>query len=295
MVAAPFEYVVAASYDEAVQALVEGGEDAKLIAGGQSLVPMMNLRIVRPSVLIDINPADGRPPELDGSVLRLGALTRHRTLLEDPAVGRHCPLLAQAVRHVGNVRVRSRGTIGGSLAHGDPTAEIGASLLVLDAEAGVLGPTGSRTVAVRDLFVSYLTTTLEPTEVLTEVRVPVRASGQGFGFREMVRRSSDLAIVAVAARVDLDDAGEVVRSAQVALAGVSDTVVLADPALLADLAGTAAGEASLAQAGAALADAVEPESDVHASGAYRRRLVEVLTRRALRDAYDGARDVTGAT
>ena len=294
MVAASFEYVSAASYDEAVQRLVEHGGDAKIVAGGQSLVPMLNLRIVRPSVLIDINPAGSRPPEVDGSVLRLGALTRHSTLLEDPVVRRHCPLLAEAVRHVGNVRVRNRGTIGGSLAHADPTAEIGACALVLDADVVVRGPASSRTVAVADLFVSYLTTTLEATEVVTDVLVPVLARGQGWGFREMVRRSSDLAIVAVAARVDLDDAAEVVRSVQISLAGVSDRVVLADPALFAELVGTSGDDASLARVAAAVADAVSPESDVHASGAYRSRLVDVLTRRALRDAFDRARNLAEA-
>jgi aerobic carbon-monoxide dehydrogenase medium subunit len=291
MGAGPFEYMSVASYDEAVDALLEHGDEAKVIAGGQSLVPMMNLRLVRPSVLIDINAVDARLPETEGSTLRLPGLTRHRTLLEDSLVRRHCPLLAEAVRHVGNVRVRTRGTIGGSLAHADPTAEIGASVLVLDARVVTQGPSGLRTLAARELFVSYLTTTLAPAEIITEVLVPTTRSRQGWGFREMVRRSSDLAIVAVAARADLEEGDDVTRSVEVSLAGVADRVLLVEPALLADLVGTAPDEATIGRVATAVADSVRPASDVHASAEYRRRLVGVLTRRALRDAFERAAQV----
>jgi aerobic carbon-monoxide dehydrogenase medium subunit len=287
VVAPPFEYVSVAAYDEAVEALATYGEDAKILAGGQSLVPMMNLRIVRPSALVDVNRVPTDRPILEGSFLRLGAVTRHRTLLDDTLVRRHCPLLAEAVRNVGNVRVRTRGTIGGSLAHADPTAEIGACALVLDAELTALSRRGSRTIPVRELFVTYLTTCLEPDEVVTEVRVPVIRQGEGWGFREMVRRSSDLAIVAVAARLELDET-KVVRSADLSVAGVADRVVLAAPALLGPLVGSRGGETTITEVAAALAESVEPDSDVHASAQYRRRLVEVLTRRALGDALSRA-------
>ena len=133
MVAPAFDYVAAGSYDEAVGLLAEAGDDAKILAGGQSLMPMLNLRLARPELLIDINPADRRPPSVDAGRLRLPALTRHRVLLEHDLVRRGCPLLADAVRHVGNVRVRNRGTIGGSLAHADPTSEIGCCALVTGA------------------------------------------------------------------------------------------------------------------------------------------------------------------
>jgi aerobic carbon-monoxide dehydrogenase medium subunit len=293
VVAAPFEYTRVASFDEAVDLLVEHGEEAKVIAGGQSLVPMMNLRLVRPSVLIDINPIGPRRPSLAGETLVLPALTRHRTLLEDALVRQHCPLLNAAVRHVGNVRVRARGTIGGSLAHADPTAEIGASAVVLGAEVGVLGPGGPRSLAAKDLFDSYLTTTLRPDEVITEVSFPATRRRQGWGFREMVRRSSDLAIVAVAARVELEDGDDVVRSVAVSLAGVADRVLEVDDALLAGLVGTPADVSLSGAAGAAaaaVAASVRPASDVHASADYRRRLVEVLTSRALGDAVTRARE-----
>jgi len=289
MVAAPFDYVSVSSYEEAVDALVEHGEDAKLIAGGQSLVPMMNLRLVRPSVLVDLNAIGSGPPASDGRTLTLPGLTRHRRLLEDPLVGRHCPLLTEAARHVGNIRVRSRGTIGGSLAHGDPTSEIGASAVVLDAQVVVQGPAGSRRLPARELFVSYLTTTLEPTEVITEVLLPAGHDREGWGFAEMVRRSSDLAIVAVAARAELEHGADVVASVEVALAGVSEKVLLVEDAHTTPLLGTTGGEDVLRPVGASIADSLSPESDVHASGDYRRRLVDVLTRRALGDALARAR------
>jgi carbon-monoxide dehydrogenase medium subunit len=284
MVAAPFDYVSVSRYEEAVAALVEHGDEAKLIAGGQSLVPMMNLRLVRPSVLVDLNAIPSRPIASEGRTLTLPGLTRHRSLLEDPVVSRHCPLLAEATRHVGNIRVRSRGTIGGSLAHGDPTSEIGASAVVLDAQIVVQGPGGLRRIPVRQLFVSYLTTTLDPTEVITEVVVPAAPPRAGWGFAEMVRRSSDLAIVAVATQVALEQEADIVASVDVALAGVSDKVLLVEPALTAPLLGATGGDAVLATVGAAIAESLSPDSDVHASGDYRRRLVEVLTRRALGDA-----------
>lgn len=288
MGAAAFEYLSVESYDEAVAALVEHGDEAKVIAGGQSLVPMMNLRLVRPSVLIDINGVGAGPPEIDGATLRLPGLTRHRTLLEDSLVRLHCPLLAEAVHHVGNVRVRTRGTIGGSLAHADPTSEIGASILVLDAQVVIQGPSGSRMLAADELFVSYLTTSLAPAEIVTEVLVPTTRSRQGWGFGEMVRRSSDLAIVAVAARAELEAGADVTRSVAVSLAGVADRVLLVEPALLADLVGSAPDDVTIGRAAAAVADSVSPATDVHASAEYRRRLVDVLTRRALRDAFERA-------
>jgi aerobic carbon-monoxide dehydrogenase medium subunit len=288
MVAAPFSYLRVDSYDAAVGALQQHGEDGRLIAGGQSLVPMLNLRLARPSVLIDINDVDRRPVEVDGSTLRLPALTRHRVLMESPVVRQHCPLLSAAVAHVGNVRVRSRGTIGGSLAHADPTAELGCTALALDAVVVARGPGGERSIPARDFFVTYLATALEPTEVLTDVVVPVARPGQGWSFKEMVRRSSDFAIVAVAAWLELDEAGEAIGSVRLALAGVADRVVLVDAEHLAGLVGSRAEERVLREAGAAVAGSVDPDTDVHASGAYRKRLVDVLTRRALGEAFERA-------
>jgi carbon-monoxide dehydrogenase medium subunit len=249
---------------------------------------MLNLRLARPSLLIDINEADPRPPSLDGGTLVLPALTRHRVLLEPGLVRAHCPLLAAAAWHVGNVRVRNRGTIGGSLAHADPTSELGCCALALAARVDVRGPGGDRTLPAADLFAGYWSTVLAETEVITGLQVPVARPGQGWSFQEMVRRTSDFAIVAVAAVVQAADG--VISDARIALAGVADRVILADRGLVAALAGGAAGNAE--DVAAAIADSVQPADDVHASGRYRQRLVLVLTARAIRQALARA---TGAS
>ena len=297
MVAPAFEYAAAGSYDEAVRLLAGGGDEAKILAGGQSLMPMLNLRFAHPGLLIDINAADDREPSVTGGVLRLPALTRHRVLLEHGLVRRHCPLLADAVRYVGNVRVRNRGTIGGSLAHADPTSEIGSSALAADARVVVCGPGGERTVPVAELFESYWSTTLAESEIITDVLIPAAGPRQGWSFHEMVRRTSDFAVVAVAAMVELDEAADTIAAARVALAGVADRVTLADPQLLAGLTGLTGstlnggavmGDEPAGAAGAVagrIADGLEPTDDVHASAGYRRRLVRVLVARALREAY----------
>jgi CO/xanthine dehydrogenase FAD-binding subunit len=284
MVAPAFDYVAAGSYDEAVRLLAGATQEARILAGGQSLMPMLNLRLAHPDLLIDINPADRRPPSVDGNLLRLPALTRHRVLAEHDLVRRHCPLLAEAVRHVGNVRVRNRGTIGGSLAHADPTSEIGCCALATGARVVARGPGGERTVPVSDLFAGYWATTLDTEEVITDVLIPVARPRQGWSFHEMVRRTSDFAIVAVAVMVNLTERTGELASARVALAGVADRVVLADPVLTGSTA-----DPDLDAAAARIADTLEPADDVHASAAYRRRLARVLTARALRQAAARAR------
>src|SRR5579875_84906 len=272
MVAPAFDYAAAGSYDEAVRLLAAAGEDAKILAGGQSLLPMLNLRLARPALLIDITPADQRQPSLAtdaaatdaaagraaaggaaaghgaGTLLRLPALTRHRVLLEHDLVRRWCPLLAEAVRHVGNVRVRNRGTIGGSLAHADPASEIGCCALAAGARIVARGPDGDRTVPVSELFAGYWSTTLAASEVITDVLIPTARPRQGWSFHEMVRRTSDFAIVAGAALVELDERAERIAAARVALAGVADRVTLAGPELLAGLAGGAAEDIDAAAA-----------------------------------------------
>ena len=279
MVAPAFDYVAAGSYDEAVRLLAENGDEAKILAGGQSLMPMLNLRLAHPGLLIDINPADQRGPSITREMLRLPALTRHRVLLEHDLVRQHCPLLAEAVRHVGNVRVRNRGTIAGSLAHADPTSEIGCCALATGARVVVRGPAGNgqseRTVPASDLFAGYWSTTLDPAEIITDVLIPAARPRQGWSFQEMVRRTSDFAIVAVGVIFNLAERSGAPASATVALAGVADRVVLADSELVDD---------DPEQTAARIADTLDPPDDVHASGAYRRRLVRVLTARALREA-----------
>ena len=275
MVAPAFEYVAAGSYDEAVRLLAETGDDAKILAGGQSLMPMLNLRLAHPEMLVDINPADQRPPSLRQGLIRLPALTRHRVLLEHDLVRRHCPLLAEAVRHVGNVRVRNRGTIGGSLAHADPTSEIGCCALATGARVVARGPHGERTVPAGDLFAGYWATTLDTEEIITDVLIPIARPRQGWSFHEMVRRTSDFAIVAVGVIFNSAERTGELASARVALAGVADRVVLADPELM---------DTDPDEAAARIAATLEPADDVHASAAYRRRLARVLTARALRQA-----------
>jgi len=284
MVAPAFEYVAAESYDDAVRLLAAGDEEARLLAGGQSLMPMLNLRLARPELLIDINAADDREPSVAGGVLRLPALTRHRVLIEHDLVRAHCPLLAEAVRHVGNVRVRNRGTVGGSLAHADPTSEIGGCALATGADVVVRGPGGDRLVPASELFVSYWTTSLGASEIITDVLIPASGPRHGWSFHEMVRRTSDFAIVAVAAVVELHERADTIAAARVALAGVADRVTLARGDLLEGLAGRTGDEASVDAAAAQIAASLEPPDDVHASGDYRRRLARVLTARALREA-----------
>jgi aerobic carbon-monoxide dehydrogenase medium subunit len=287
MVAPAFEYVAAGSYDEAVSLLAGGGADAKILAGGQSLMPMLNLRLARAELLVDINMADRREPAVAGGVLQLPALTRHRVLLEHDLVRRYCPLLADAVRHVGNVRVRNRGTVGGSLAHADPTSEIGSCALATGAHVVVRGPHGDRTVPASELFAGYWTTALAESEIITDVLIPAGRPRQGWSFHEMVRRTSDFAIVAVAATVELHERADTIAAVRLAVAGVADRVTLAAPELLTGLTGSRGNEAADAAA-AQVAGSLEPTGDVHASGEYRRRLARVLTARALRDAYDRA-------
>lgn len=282
MVAAAFDYVTADSYDGAVECLAEHGDDAKVLAGGQSLMPMLNLRLARPGLLVDINGIGSGPPSVADGMLRLPALTRHRVLLEHPLVREHCPLLADAIWHVGNVRVRNRGTVGGSLAHADATSELGACALATGAHVTARGPDGDRTLPASDLFAGYWSTSLDETEIITELAVPTASPRQGWSFQEMVRRTSDFAIVAVAAVVDLDERSGGISKARVALAGVADRVVLADTALTGELAGTTSENADAVAA--AIADSTEPPTDVHASGDYRRRLVRVLAARAIREA-----------
>jgi carbon-monoxide dehydrogenase medium subunit len=320
MVAPAFEYAAAGSYAEAVR-LLAGRDEAKVLAGGQSLLPMLNLRLARPDLLVDINDADQRAPSVSDGILRLPALTRHRVLAQHELVRGHCPLLADAVRYVGNVRVRGRGTVGGSLAHADPTSEIGCCALATGATVTVLGSEGERTVPASELFAGYWTTTLGDAEVITDVLIPVARPRQGWSFRELVRRTSDFAIVAVAAVVELDVA-DTIAVARVALAGVADRVVLAGPEQLAGLTGTGLAGTGLAGTGlagtglagtglagtglagtgladngagpaidlaaAAVADILEPAADVHASAEYRRRMARVLTAHALREALGRA-------
>jgi CO/xanthine dehydrogenase FAD-binding subunit len=286
---APFEYLAPSTFAEAIASLGEHGDEAVILAGGQSLVPMLNLRLVQPGIVIDINRVPNAGPSVNDGWLQLSALTRHVEVLTNPVVIGAAPMFVDAVGHVGNVRVRNRGTIGGSLAHADPTSEIGAAALCVGGEVVLTGASGSRIVPIDDLFVSYLTTSIAPGELLTELRLPISSGHTGVSFLEMVRRTSDFAIVAVAALVELEADARTVKRASVALSGVSDRPRLADSSLLDELIGLELPTARLRSLGAEIAARFDPPDDVHASASYRRRLIEVLTARALQQAIDRAR------
>ena len=274
---AAFEYVVADSIDMAVASLAAG--DAKIIAGGQSLVPMLNFRLLRPAILVDINRIAGLAfIRDDAQAVTIGALTRHHQLETSPVIARHFPMLTCAMTHVAHLAIRNRGTIGGSLSHADPAAELPMMAMLLDAELRVVSSSGARTVAARDFFRGALTVDLGEGEMLTEILLPKLPPHAGWGFEEVSRRSGDFALAAVAATVTLSDG--VIAQARIAVTGVAPTPrrVAAAEALLT---GTRLGaNVSDAVIDAARAEA-EPETDLHASADYRRHLVGVLAARAV--------------
>ncbi|PWU24727.1 MAG: molybdopterin dehydrogenase [Candidatus Rokuibacteriota bacterium] len=277
-----FDYHAPASVDDAIALLTRYGGDAKLLAGGQSLMPLMNFRLARPAALIDLNAIASLAyiREADGH-LSFGAMTRQRTIEFSPIVRRRLPLLTEATALVGHLPIRSRGTIGGSLAHADPSAEYPAVLTALDGTVLVKGPRGDRTLRGAELFASYLTTSLRPDEILVEVRLPAMPDGAGFAFEEFSRRHGDFAIVGIAAMV----AGQGSRCdmARLATAGagpVPTRLRAAEEILERD----GLSERAIDAAASRAEQLVEPDSDIHASAAYRKNLTRVLTARALRRA-----------
>ncbi len=275
----PFRYERASSVTEACALLREYDGEAKVIAGGQSLLPMINLGLVDPSAVVDISRIAGLDgvAERNGS-LDVGALTRHRALEGDALVARHQPLLAEAVRSVGNTRVRNRGTLGGSLAHGDPAAELPLAMTVLEAEYEVSNGNATRTIAAGEFPLTYFTTQLAEDELLTGVRVPKLPAGWGWGFHEVSRRPGDFAVVAAAAVVRCR--GGAIEDARVGLAGVSER-----PVRLTSVEAALAGvPVSQIEDVVGEVDAIEPITDTMASAGYRRRLARVLARRVLADA-----------
>ena len=274
----PFEYAAPETLDDALALLHEHGAEAKVLAGGQSLVPLLNYRLAQPRLVVDINGLPLAGLRVENGWLRLGALTRHQELEESPEIARSCPLLSEAARLIGNVRVRSLGTVGGSLAHADPTAELPLAIVALDARLTLASPSGRRTVAARDFFTGYLSTALAPDELLTELAVPV-TRGMGWAVEEFARRAGDFAVVAVAALVSLDRRGRV-NDARLTFAGVADRPVRAAAAEDV-LRGQEPSGDRLARAAEIARDALTPQSDAFVSGAYRRLLAGVLARRAL--------------
>lgn len=277
---APFEYVRPGSLAEALQALHQHGDEAKVLAGGQSLVPMMNFRLARPAVLVDLNGlADLAYLRPLGGGLAVGAMTRQRAVEKSPLVRERLPLLAEAVPWIGHLPIRTRGTVGGSLAHADPAAELPAVMVALDAELTVARTGGTRKVRAADFFTGYLSTDIAPDEILTEIRVPGLAPGAAVAFLELARRHGDFAIVAAAAAVVPDGQGAI-REARIALGGVGPTPVRARRAE-AMLAGQRPSAELLAAAAASAREDTDPPADIHASAEYRREMSAVFTRRAL--------------
>jgi len=283
---AAFEYLRPRSLDEAVAALQAHGGDAKILAGGQSLVPLLNFRMLRPKVLIDVNALAGLDGVTEaGGGIRIGALTRHFTLETSPLVHARLPVLAAAMKHVAHLAIRNRGTIGGSLAHADPAAELPMMALLLDAEIGVRSVGGSRVLLAQDFFVGPLTTALEEDEIITEISCPGLPDAAGWGFEEFSQRMGDFALAAVAAVVVLRDG--VVSEARIALMGVDETPIRAGDAERM-LVGERRSPDLIGAAAESARTAVNPNSDLRASADYRRHLVRALTERVLAAAFDRA-------
>jgi CO/xanthine dehydrogenase FAD-binding subunit len=280
---AAFEYVVADSVEGAVAALAEAAGEAKILAGGQSLVPMLNFRLLRPAVLVDINRIPGLAFIDDvGHAIRIGALTRHFQLETSPLIASHFPVLSCAMTHVAHLAIRNRGTIGGSLSHADPAAELPLIALLLDAELQLAARKGGRRVAAHNFFRDALTVDLADDELLTEIVLPKLPVATGWGFEEVARRSGDFALAAVA--VTLTVAGGAVKEARIALTGVGPTPLrVTDAEAL--LAGAAVESTLTARVIEAVRAVIEPETDLHASSDYRRHLAGVLTGRALNAAW----------
>jgi CO/xanthine dehydrogenase FAD-binding subunit len=287
MYAAAFDYHRASSWTEAVQRLAELGDEAHVIAGGQSLVPMMMLHFAAPSALIDIGGVDERTVELDDGTLVLSALVRHVDLEHSDVVAEHAPMLTQAVRQIGNVRVRQRGTIGGSLAHGEPAAELPCVLIAHGASVQALGPDGERTIAVDDLPVMQLMTSLAEGELITRVRVPALTEGQGSCFLEMARRPGDFALVNAAAIVSLDDSA-VCTDVRLVLGAVGNRPVDVSKDAR-ELVGHVIDEESSEAVAATIAADAEVTPSSHAGIDYRREMAGVQLARALRGASEDAR------
>lgn len=286
---AQFEYLAPTSVQDAIDALSEGGDDVKILAGGQSLVPLMNMRLARPRTVVDIN----RIGELayirehDGG-LAIGALTRQRAAEKSDLLRERAPLMHEAIGYIGHIAIRTRGTIGGSIAHADPAGELPAVVTALDAELVVRGPGGERTVRPEEFFLTYLTTVLGPDELLTEVRLPAWPAAAGWSFREVSRRHGDYALVGVACTIRLAEDGSC-SDARLVLTGVGGAPYVSragqdavrserpSPALLEHV-----------QEAVSSDEGLEPESDIHASALYRKEVAGVMAKRALAAAIERA-------
>jgi len=278
VIPAPFDYDVAESVDHAIDLVAEGGGDTKLLAGGQSLIPALKLRIARPAKLVDL----GRLADLayvkdDGTHLAIGALTRHATVASDSLISEHCGIVSHTAGQIGDPQVRSRGTLGGTLAHGDPASDLPAVMLAVGAELVVRSKDGERTISADEFFTGVFETALDEGEVLTEVRVPKLAGSTGWAYVKAHRRAQDWATVGVAVLVHRDNGN--VAGASIGLVNMGGTPLRARAAEDA-----LAGGSSAADAAALVTEGAEPPSDHAGSSEYRAHLAKVVARRALEQA-----------
>ena len=278
MIPAQFDYVAPSTLDEALSALAEAGEDAKVLAGGQSLLPVLRMRLNVPSLVVDLGRIEAlRGVRDDGDAIVIGAMTRHIDVLTDPLVREHAALLSEAVGHVADPQVRHRGTFGGALAHADPAGDLGAPTLALGASFEVAGPNGTRTVDADDFFEDLFTTAVQDGEILTEVRIP-KHTGWGAHYEKFVRVAHQWPIVAVAAAVKVE--GATISEARVGLTNMGLTPLRAR-SVEAALVGQPATDETVRVAAASAAEGTSPPSDLNGDADYRRHLATVLTRRAV--------------
>jgi CO/xanthine dehydrogenase FAD-binding subunit len=278
----PFDYACPTTLPEAI-ALLASHDDAKPIAGGQSLVPMLAFRLAQPTLLVDLRKlADLRGIRISDAGVTLGAMVRWRDIEDDERLATAHPLLKAAIAHVAHYQIRNRGTVGGSIAHADPAAEMPGIAITCDAEIAVVGKSGARVIQAADFFQGALTTALTPDEIIVEIRLPAWPAGRRWGFQEFARRRGDFAMAAAAVFYDQDARGKA-RNAHVGVIGVGDRP-LRLTAVEDVLNGQSINEATIAKADAATSAAVDPQDDIHASAAYRRSLVGTMVERAVKNA-----------
>jgi aerobic carbon-monoxide dehydrogenase medium subunit len=278
MIPAQFEYVAPTTIEEALSALADGGEDAKVMAGGQSLLPVMRMRLNAPSVVVDLGRIDSlRGVRDDGDAIVVGAMTTHSEVYHDPLVREHATIVTKAIEQLADPQVRHRGTFGGALAHADPAGDLGAPVLALGATFTIAGPNGSRTVGADDFFVDLFTTAVDEGELLTEIRLP-KHTGWGAHYEKFVRVHHQWPIIAVAAAVKVD--GGAISEARVGLTNMGSTPLRAR-SVEAALAGQPATDEAVRAAAASAAEGTNPPSDLNGGADYRRHLATVLTRRAV--------------
>ena len=278
MIPAAFDYLTPTSVDDALAALAQHGDDAKILAGGQSLLPVLRMRLNAPEVVIDLGRIESlRGIRDDGDALVIGAMTTHSDVGKDPLVAEHAGLISKAVEHLADAQIRHRGTFGGALAHADPGGDLGAPALCLGGQFVIAGPNGSRTVEADDFFVDLFETAIGDDEILTEIRIP-KHTGWGAGYEKFVRIAHQWPIVSVAATVRLD--GSTISEARVGLTNMGNTPIRAT-AVEQALVGQSATDDAVRSAAAQAAEGANPPSDLNGSADYRRHLATVLTRRAV--------------